>query len=69
MDKKIKITICPDGSVQAEIEGIKGKKCRNYIKLIEEITGARTVDSEKTKEYDEKPLINIIDPVIENKGE
>lgn len=59
MDKKINIRIFPDGTVQAEVEGIKGKKCTDYIKIIEEILESETVDSDYTSEYYETELLNL----------
>ncbi|MBI6874766.1 DUF2997 domain-containing protein [Clostridium aciditolerans] len=51
MTKRIKVQIFEDGTVQAEVQGIKGKKCTNYIKILEDILQAETVDSDYTKEY------------------
>lgn len=51
MDKKVKIRIFPDGKIKAEIEGIQGKSCTNYIKIIEELLNAETYDSKPTSEY------------------
>ena len=50
---KITLRIYPDGKVQAETHGIKGKACLNYIAIIEQLTGAKTVDSDFTEEYHE----------------
>ena len=52
--KQLKISIHPDGTVQAATEGIKGKACRDYVKVLEQLTGARAVDSEYTPEYYEQ---------------
>lgn len=51
MTKQIKIQIYPDGRVQADIAGIKGKKCTDYIRILEEILDAEAVDSSYTPEY------------------
>lgn len=51
MTKRIQIQIFPDGRVQAETQGIKGKKCTEYIGLLEELLEAEAVDSEYTSEY------------------
>lgn len=59
MDKKINIRIFPDGTVKAEVEGIKGKKCTDYIKIIEELLEAETVDSDYTPEYYESEILNL----------
>ena len=58
MEKKIQIRIFPDGTVQAEVDGIKGKTCRNYIKIIEELLEAKTIDSNYTPEYYESEILN-----------
>lgn len=50
---KITLRIYPDGKVQAETHGIKGKACLNYISILEQLTGAKTVDSDFTEEYHE----------------
>lgn len=51
MTRRIQVQIFPDGRIQAETQGIKGKKCTEYIKVLEEILEAETVDSEYTSEY------------------
>ncbi len=51
MAKRIQVQIFPDGRVQAETQGIKGKKCTEYIRVLEEILEAEAVDSEYTAEY------------------
>ncbi|ACA43680.1 DUF2997 domain-containing protein [Clostridium botulinum] len=57
MTKQIKLRIYPDGIVQAEVEGIKGKKCTNYISIIENLLEAKVADSEYTSEYYEEEVI------------
>ena len=51
MAKRIQIQIFPDGRVQAETQGIKGKKCTEYITILEEMLEAETIDSDYTSEY------------------
>lgn len=51
MTKQIKIQIYPDGRIQADIAGVKGKKCTDYIRILEEILDAEAVDSSYTAEY------------------
>ena len=51
MAKQIKIRVYPDGRIESETVGIKGKSCMNYIKEVENLTGAKTVKSEFTNEY------------------
>lgn len=57
LEKKIKIRIYPDGIIQSDVEGVKGKKCTDYIKIIEELLEAKVVDSEYTPEYYENEVI------------
>ncbi|MBU3130637.1 DUF2997 domain-containing protein [Clostridium tagluense] len=59
MTKQIKLRIYPDGIVQGEVEGIKGKKCTEYIGIIEKLLDAKVVDSEYTSEYYEREMIEI----------
>ena len=54
MSKQIKIRVYPDGRIESETIGIKGNKCLGYIKDIENLTGAKIVNSKFTKEYNEK---------------
>lgn len=51
IEKKIVIKILPDGQVQAEVSGVPGKACLDYISLIEALTEAKTVDTQLTDEY------------------
>ena len=58
MQKQIKIRVYPDGRIEAQTLGIKGKKCMKYIKDIEDLTGAKTYKSEFTNEYYEIESVN-----------
>jgi hypothetical protein len=51
MTKRIQIQIFPDGRVQAETQGIKGKKCTEYISVLEELLEAEAVESGYKPEY------------------
>lgn len=62
--KKIKLIIFPNGKVQAEIQGVKGKKCFDYIKILEEILEAETIKTSPTSEYYENNILNIDDKII-----
>lgn len=48
---QIEIKIRPDGKIEAETFGIKGKKCIDYLKIIEKLTNAKVYDSDYTSEY------------------
>lgn len=49
--KHIILKIFPDGQVQAEVLGFKGKKCADYISILEQMLDAEAIDSVKTSEY------------------
>ena len=49
--KHIKLKIFPDGQVQAEVLGFRGKKCADYISILEQMLDAEAIDSERTSEY------------------
>ncbi len=51
MLRRIKIQIFPDGTIQTEIQGIKGKKCTEYIIILEELLDAEVADSGYTSEF------------------
>ena len=53
MTKKLIIKIRKDGSIEAETKGNKGKKCEDYIKIIEELTDSKVINKEYTPEYHE----------------
>ena len=53
-DKKLKIKLLPNGEIQMETHGIKGKKCLDYVKFIEQLTDAKVQKQEFTKEYYEQ---------------
>ena len=59
---KIKIRLMPDGSIQMETEGIKGKKCMDYAKVLEKLADAKIHSVEKTEEYYQKrPCVKIVE--------
>lgn len=59
MEKRISIQIFPDGRIQAETQGIKGKKCTDYLQLLEEILEAEAVDSSYKPEFYEGESITL----------
>lgn len=50
-EKTIKLKIFADGQTQAEVMGFRGKKCTDYISVLEQILDAEAIDSERTSEY------------------
>lgn len=57
---KIKITISPNGEIKMHTEGIKGKSCEQYIKVLEELADVKIVKKEYTSEYYEEQQSEII---------
>jgi hypothetical protein len=53
MAKEIKIQIFPDGRIQADVGGVKGKKCTDYVKMLEELLDAEATDSSYKRDYEE----------------
>lgn len=49
--KQIRVQIFPDGQIKAEVIGIKGKSCTDYIEVLEQLLDAETIDSGYTSEY------------------
>lgn len=54
---KIQIRIFPNGEIKAETHGVKGKKCLEYLSVVEKLTDSVIEDSEFTKEYLEREEI------------
>jgi len=51
MGKKLKIKLLPNGQVEMTTEGIKGKKCLDYIEFLEKIADVKVEKTEFTSEY------------------
>jgi hypothetical protein len=51
MAKQVRIQLFPDGHVQADLHGFIGPKCTDYIRMLEEMLDARTVDSDYKPDY------------------
>lgn len=54
MAKKLKIRLLPNGEIEMKTEGIKGKKCLDYVKFLELIADAKVTKQELTSEYYEE---------------
>lgn len=48
-NKKLKIKLLPTGEIEMHTEGIKGKKCLDYIELMEVLADAKVVRQEFTR--------------------
>ena len=52
MEKKcIQIKLKPDGSMELETHGVKGKQCLKYMDIFAEMLRAQITDSAFTEEY------------------
>lgn len=49
--KKLKIKLLPDGTIEMETQGIKGKKCLDYAKVLEQLTDSKVEKLTKTDDY------------------
>ena len=67
MAKKLQIRLMPDGSIKMETQGIKGKKCTDYIKFLERVADAKIEKVEYTPEYYEEE-VNYLNENVENKN-
>ena len=55
-NKKLKIKLLPNGVVEMQTEGIKGKKCLDYVKLLQELADVKIESQELTQEYYETDI-------------
>jgi len=51
MKKQITIRLLPTGKIEAKTSGIYGKKCLDYIILLEKMLEARTDAASYTEDY------------------
>ena len=51
MKKQLQVRIFPDGKIDAKTLGIKGERCMDYMKLLEQLLDAQIVESTFTDEY------------------
>ena len=57
--KQLKIKILPSGEIQMETVGIKGGKCLDYVKVMQNIAKIKIEKQEHTKEFYEQEQNNI----------
>ena len=41
----------PNGEIQTETIGVKGKKCLDYIEVLKQLVNARITDTQYTQEF------------------
>ena len=51
MSKKMKIKLLPNGEIQMETIGVKGKKCLDYIEILKKLVDVKITDTQLTQEY------------------
>lgn len=50
-DKKLKIKLLPNGEIQMETIGVKGKKCLDYIEVLKKLVDVKITDTQLSQEY------------------
>lgn len=56
---KMKIRLFPDGTIQMETEGIKGKRCMDYAKVLAKLADAKISSIDKTDEYYQTEVLRL----------
>ena len=56
---KMKIRLFPDGTIQMETEGIKGKRCTDYAKVLAKLADAKIYSIDKTEEYYQQGVLEL----------
>ena len=56
---KMKIRLFPDGTIQMDTEGIKGKRCMDYAKVLAKLADAKISSIEKTDEYYQTEVLRL----------
>lgn len=50
-NKKLKIKLLPNGEIQMETHGVKGKKCLDYIEVLKKLVDVKITDTQLSQEY------------------
>lgn len=50
-NKKLKIKLLPNGEIQMETHGVKGKKCLDYIEVLKKLVDVNITDTQLSQEY------------------
>lgn len=56
--EQIEVTIAPDGSLSYVVKGVKGKKCKDLTKAIDEMSD-KVLDTRTTPEFNEAENKNL----------
>lgn len=49
--KNLKIKLLPNGEIQMETQGVKGKKCLDYIDVLKKLVDVKITDTQLSQEY------------------
>ena len=49
--KKLKIKLLTNGEIQMETQGVKGKKCLDYIDVLKKLVDVKITDTQLSQEY------------------
>ena len=55
--KQLKITLLPSGEIQMQTEGIKGKKCLDYVEMLKLLADVHIEKQDLTNEYYEQEVV------------
>ena len=55
-NKKLKIKLMPNGEIQMETLGVKGKKCLDYIEVLKKLVDVKITDTQLSQEYYETEI-------------
>lgn len=50
-DKKLKIKLLPNGEIVMQTQGVKGKKCLDYIDVLKKLVNVNITDTQLSQEY------------------
>lgn len=54
--KQLKIKLLPNGEIQMQTVGVKGKKCLDYVEMLKHLADVRIAKQELTSEYYEEDI-------------
>lgn len=66
--QEIDVYVQPDGTVKVEVRGVKGRKCLDLTKGLEEALGGQIVERVHTDEYNEAEQQASQDDRLEQRG-
>lgn len=55
--KQLKIKLLPNGEIQMQTVGVKGKKCLGYVEMLKLLADVRIEKQELTNEYYEQETL------------